>query len=157
MKASTSADLFFEQLWLPVLLVTLAVTVIAGGGSLALRLAGLLRPWRDAALARTRIHPGAHAVLILALGLAVVSQLAHGEAVRRCAEQHAAFIADLDGEPQPIVGPARFHEDWRQTAHLSRTLFLYSALGFVAWLVLCAWFSARALATRRQEPKAVVG
>jgi hypothetical protein len=100
-----------------------------------------------AELVRTRLAPGPLAVLALAVVASVVSGVAHAEAERRSHEAYAISMATFHGEVAPARRPFRFHDDWRRTARLGRTLHLVAVLCFGTWIV-----SRAALAARRSVP-----
>lgn len=135
----------FEDLWSP---VALGGLVVLGVGALSIPAAVAARrgPLRDE-LVRTRLAPAPLAALALAGVAFILSGVAQDEAERRSDEAYAISIATLHGEVAPVPGTVRFHDDWRRTARLGRTLHLVAVLGFGTWIV---WRAA--LAARRSVP-----
>jgi hypothetical protein len=148
-------ELHFEDLWEPVALVGLLGLVVGWLVSLLALVCRAREAGPRAAPMGSPAAPGPRVLLVLALALGVASHLAHGEAVRRSDEAQAAFMAELDGRAAPHGGPVRFCDDWRQTAYLSRHLFLGAEALLGALLLLCAR-SARRVPSRRGRELGVV-
>jgi hypothetical protein len=149
-------EMLFEDLWGPVagagLILALAslplfvrARAIARAGSrvsLARTEVSLART--EVSLARTLTAIGPLVLVVAVIVLLKISSVAHTEAETRSHEAQAAFMADLHDYTPPLRSPVWFHEDWRKTAHLSRTLYLAAACCFAGWLLLRAWLVARA-------------
>lgn len=140
--ASIGYELLFGYLWEPVAWAGLMLAL----ASLPLLVWAWVtaRAGTRASLARTRNAIGPLVLVGAVVVLLTISSAAHSEAEIRMHEMAYVATAELDDTAPPPRTTVWFHEDWRQTAHISRSLYLAAMCCFVGWLVLRAWLVGRA-------------